>query len=60
MCGAERDAVRRDAVRREAVVTVGALLPAAGRGERLGAGVPKALRTVRGEPLLVHAVRGLL
>jgi 2-C-methyl-D-erythritol 4-phosphate cytidylyltransferase len=41
-------------------VSVGALLPAAGRGERLGAGVPKALRPVRGEPLLVHAVRGLL
>lgn len=41
-------------------MTVGALLPAAGRGERLGAGVPKALRPVRGEPLLVHAVRGLL
>ncbi len=41
-------------------MSVGALLPAAGRGERLGAGVPKAMRPVRGEPLLVHAVRGLL
>jgi 2-C-methyl-D-erythritol 4-phosphate cytidylyltransferase len=38
---------------------VGALVPAAGRGERLGPGAPKALRTAAGEPLLVHAVRGL-
>jgi 2-C-methyl-D-erythritol 4-phosphate cytidylyltransferase len=38
---------------------VGALVPAAGRGERLGPGAPKALRTVAGAPLLVHAVRGL-
>ncbi|HEU5471798.1 MAG TPA: 2-C-methyl-D-erythritol 4-phosphate cytidylyltransferase [Actinophytocola sp.] len=41
-------------------MSVVALVPAAGRGERLGAGVPKALVSVRGEPLLVHAVRGLL
>ncbi len=41
-------------------VSVGALVPAAGRGDRLGGGVPKALRPVRGEALLVHAVRGLL
>lgn len=41
-------------------MTVGVLLPAAGRGERLGAGVPKGLRPVRGEPLLAHAVRALL
>jgi 2-C-methyl-D-erythritol 4-phosphate cytidylyltransferase len=40
-------------VPRDAVV----LVPAAGRGERLGPGAPKALRTLRGEPLLVHAVR---
>lgn len=38
---------------------VGVLIPAAGRGERLGPGVPKALRTLAGEPLLVHAVRAL-
>lgn len=38
---------------------VGALVPAAGRGERLGPGTPKALRLLAGEPLLVHAVRGL-
>lgn len=36
-----------------------ALVPAAGKGERLGAGTPKALREVGGIPLLVHAVRGL-
>jgi 2-C-methyl-D-erythritol 4-phosphate cytidylyltransferase len=41
-------------------MSVVALVPAAGRGERLGGRVPKALVPVRGEPLLVHAVRGLL
>jgi 2-C-methyl-D-erythritol 4-phosphate cytidylyltransferase len=40
-------------------MSVVALVPAAGRGERLGSGVPKALVALRGEPLLVHAVRGL-
>ncbi|GGP35513.1 2-C-methyl-D-erythritol 4-phosphate cytidylyltransferase [Saccharothrix coeruleofusca] len=37
-----------------------ALVPAAGRGERLGYGMPKALVPVNGVPLLVRAVRGLL
>ncbi len=37
-----------------------ALVPAAGRGVRLGAPIPKALVPVCGAPLLVHAVRGLL
>jgi 2-C-methyl-D-erythritol 4-phosphate cytidylyltransferase len=41
-------------------MSVVALVPAAGRGERLGESVPKALVPVRGVPLLVHAVRGLL
>ncbi|WP_309110408.1 2-C-methyl-D-erythritol 4-phosphate cytidylyltransferase [Saccharothrix sp.] len=36
-----------------------ALVPAAGRGERLGYGAPKALVPVAGVPLLVRAVRGL-
>jgi 2-C-methyl-D-erythritol 4-phosphate cytidylyltransferase len=36
-----------------------AIVPAAGRGERLGPGVPKALRLLGGVPLLVHAVRAL-
>jgi 2-C-methyl-D-erythritol 4-phosphate cytidylyltransferase len=42
---------------REEVV---ALVPAAGRGVRLGAGVPNALIPVHGESLLSRAVRGLL
>jgi 2-C-methyl-D-erythritol 4-phosphate cytidylyltransferase/2-C-methyl-D-erythritol 2,4-cyclodiphosphate synthase len=37
-----------------------ALVPAAGRGERLGPGAPKALRDIGDEPILLHAVRGLL
>jgi 2-C-methyl-D-erythritol 4-phosphate cytidylyltransferase len=40
-------------------VTVAAIVPAAGRGERLGPGQPKALRTVGGVPMLVHAVKSL-
>ncbi len=35
-------------------------MPAAGSGERLGAGVPKAFVPVAGVPLLLHAVRRLL
>lgn len=38
---------------------VAALVPAAGRGERLGPGVPKALREIAGTPMLVHAVKAL-
>ncbi|MGW0894220.1 2-C-methyl-D-erythritol 4-phosphate cytidylyltransferase [Saccharopolyspora gloriosae] len=41
-------------------MNVVALVPAAGRGVRLGAGMPKALVPVSGESLLVRAVRGLL
>ncbi|MBE9374116.1 2-C-methyl-D-erythritol 4-phosphate cytidylyltransferase [Saccharopolyspora sp. HNM0983] len=41
-------------------MSVVALVPAAGRGERLGAEVPKALVEVHGEALLLHAARGLL
>lgn len=36
-----------------------AVVPAAGRGERLGPGAPKAMRPLGGSPLLVHAVRAL-
>lgn len=36
-----------------------ALVPAAGRGERLGPGTPKALRPLGGVPMLVYAVRVL-
>jgi 2-C-methyl-D-erythritol 4-phosphate cytidylyltransferase len=42
-----------------AVRDVAVIVPAAGAGVRLGAGVPKALRELAGEPLLVHAVRRL-
>ena len=38
---------------------VAAIVPAAGRGERLGPGAPKALRLLGGLPMLVHAVRAL-
>lgn len=38
---------------------VAVVVPAAGRGERLGAGVPKALRPLGGRPMLVHAVQAL-
>ncbi len=36
------------------------VLVAAGRGERLGAGVPKALAVLAGETLLAHSVRNAL
>ena len=35
------------------------VVAAAGPGQRLGPGLPKALRLLAGEPLLVHAVRSL-
>jgi 2-C-methyl-D-erythritol 4-phosphate cytidylyltransferase len=35
------------------------VIPAAGRGERLGPGAPKALRLLGGAPLLLHAVRSM-
>ena len=38
---------------------VAILVPAAGMGVRLGPGGPKALRLLAGEPLLLHAVRGI-
>jgi 2-C-methyl-D-erythritol 4-phosphate cytidylyltransferase len=41
------------------VLSVGAVVPAAGTGERLGAGMPKALMPLGGVPLLVHALRAL-
>ena len=40
-------------------MTVAAVVPAAGSGVRMGAGTPKALLPLAGEPLLVHAVRTL-
>jgi 2-C-methyl-D-erythritol 4-phosphate cytidylyltransferase len=38
---------------------VAVIVPAAGAGLRLGGDIPKALRVLAGEPLLVHAVRRL-
>jgi 2-C-methyl-D-erythritol 4-phosphate cytidylyltransferase len=38
---------------------VAAVVPAAGRGERLGAGSAKALHLLGGEPMLAHSVRTL-
>jgi 2-C-methyl-D-erythritol 4-phosphate cytidylyltransferase len=40
-------------------MSVAAIVAAAGRGERLGAGGPKALQALAGSPMLVHAVRAL-
>ena len=37
-----------------------AVVPAAGRGERLGTAGPKAMVSLHGLPLIAHAVRGLL
>ncbi|MEE1755607.1 2-C-methyl-D-erythritol 4-phosphate cytidylyltransferase [Streptomyces sp. SP18CS02] len=36
-----------------------AVIPAAGRGVRLGPGAPKALRGLNGTPMLIHAVRAM-
>lgn len=40
-------------------MTTAAIVPAAGQGQRLGAGGPKALLPLGGVPMLVHAVRAL-
>lgn len=40
-------------------MSVGCIIPAAGRGERMGGGQPKALRTLAGSTLLEHAVRAI-
>ncbi|MFZ0322651.1 MAG: 2-C-methyl-D-erythritol 4-phosphate cytidylyltransferase [Actinomycetes bacterium] len=40
-------------------MTTAAVIPAAGRGERLGPGAPKALRELGGQPMLVHAVHAM-
>ncbi|MDX3693442.1 2-C-methyl-D-erythritol 4-phosphate cytidylyltransferase [Streptomyces europaeiscabiei] len=42
-----------------AATRTAAVIPAAGRGVRLGPGAPKALRTLNGTPMLIHAVRAM-
>ncbi|MEU2051716.1 2-C-methyl-D-erythritol 4-phosphate cytidylyltransferase [Streptomyces bungoensis] len=42
-----------------AQIPVAAVIPAAGRGVRLGPGAPKALRALSGTPMLIHAVHAL-
>src|SRR4051794_16567153 len=46
-------------VPRHSTMTVAVVVPAAGRGERLGPGSPKALRMLAGRSLLAHAVERL-
>ncbi len=41
-------------------VRVGLLVPAAGRGERLGAGTPKAFVELRGEPIVLRTLKRLV
>ncbi len=48
-----------DSLPAPAPVRTAAVIPAAGRGVRLGPGAPKALRTLGGTPMLIHAVRAL-
>ncbi|MEU8590186.1 2-C-methyl-D-erythritol 4-phosphate cytidylyltransferase [Streptomyces sp. NPDC048664] len=40
-------------------VRTAVVIPAAGRGVRLGPGAPKALRALNGTPILIHAVRAM-
>ncbi|QEU86436.1 2-C-methyl-D-erythritol 4-phosphate cytidylyltransferase [Streptomyces viridosporus] len=42
-----------------ATARTAAVIPAAGRGVRLGPGVPKALRALGGTPMLIHAIRAM-
>ncbi len=42
-----------------ATARTAAVIPAAGRGVRLGPGAPKALRALGGTPMLIHAVRAM-
>jgi 2-C-methyl-D-erythritol 4-phosphate cytidylyltransferase len=48
-----------DEARPAPVARTAAVIPAAGRGVRLGPGAPKALRALNGTPMLIHAVRAM-
>ncbi|MCH9814821.1 MAG: 2-C-methyl-D-erythritol 4-phosphate cytidylyltransferase [Actinomycetia bacterium] len=41
-------------------MSVACIIPAAGRGERLGGATPKALRQISGKTLLEHSVRAMI
>jgi 2-C-methyl-D-erythritol 4-phosphate cytidylyltransferase len=41
-------------------MTVACIIPAAGRGERLGGSTPKALREIGGKTLLEHSIRAMV
>src|SRR5450631_1183899 len=51
---------RSDRAQPDSALNVVVILVAAGSGVRLGGTVPKAFASLRGEPLLAHALRGVL
>ncbi|MBZ4323829.1 2-C-methyl-D-erythritol 4-phosphate cytidylyltransferase [Streptomyces huiliensis] len=53
------DRAERSGVPAAPATRTAAVIPAAGRGVRLGPGVPKALRALGGTPMLVRAVRAM-
>ncbi|WP_320772830.1 2-C-methyl-D-erythritol 4-phosphate cytidylyltransferase [Streptomyces sp. CRN 30] len=59
MSDESRPSPAADAAGTAAGARTAAVIPAAGRGVRLGPGAPKALRTLGGTPMLVHAVRAM-
>jgi 2-C-methyl-D-erythritol 4-phosphate cytidylyltransferase len=57
---ASPEAWRSDRAQPDNTLNVVVILVAAGSGVRLGGTVPKAFAPLRGEPLLAHALRGVL
>ncbi|MGW0912137.1 2-C-methyl-D-erythritol 4-phosphate cytidylyltransferase [Streptomyces sp. NPDC002784] len=53
------DESRPSPAQARATTPTAAVIPAAGRGVRLGPGAPKALRSLGGTPMLIHAVRAM-
>ncbi|WP_328872237.1 2-C-methyl-D-erythritol 4-phosphate cytidylyltransferase [Streptomyces sp. NBC_00287] len=53
------DESRPSPAQARATARTAAVIPAAGRGVRLGPGAPKALRALGGTPMLIHAVRAM-
>jgi 2-C-methyl-D-erythritol 4-phosphate cytidylyltransferase len=56
---ASSEARRSDRAQPDNTLNVVVILVAAGSGVRLGAAMPKAFASLRGEPLLAHALRGV-